>query len=101
MRDKPGTRPDGYHTCYSLAGLSAAQNHYFYDEAVRAGEGGLEQCAPLTAAFNWRAERPSKKEMDGFCYEESDLVEFVHPVFVVPMEVVERTRKLFEGVVGF
>lgn len=26
LRDKPGKRPDAYHTCYNLAGLSAAQH---------------------------------------------------------------------------
>lgn len=28
LRDKPGKGPDGYHTCYNLAGLSAAQHKY-------------------------------------------------------------------------
>lgn len=26
LRDKPGKRPDFYHTCYSLAGLSICQD---------------------------------------------------------------------------
>ncbi|ORY42982.1 Farnesyltransferase subunit beta [Leucosporidium creatinivorum] len=28
LRDKPGKGPDGYHTCYNLAGFSAAQHKY-------------------------------------------------------------------------
>ena len=27
LRDKPGKRPDFYHTCYCLSGLAAMQRH--------------------------------------------------------------------------
>ncbi|KAK5173994.1 CAAX farnesyltransferase (FTase) subunit beta [Saxophila tyrrhenica] len=95
MRDKPSTRPDAYHTCYSLAGLSHAQNHYQYDKAAptRDGEKGR-----LTAAFNWTAEKATETELQGWRIEREDVVEFVHPVFVLPMGVVEECRGLFEGV---
>lgn len=107
LRDKPGTRPDAYHTCYSLAGLSAAQNHYYYNpttttydcaEAVPRDE---DDTAPLLAAFNWRAEGASVAERRSWCFDEADAVGFVHPVFVVPMGVVEAARKRFQGRVGF
>lgn len=102
LRDKPGTRPDGYHTCYSLAGLSAAQNHYLYEEPSEPhSHTDVEGLAPLTAAFNWRAEKASLAERKVWCFDESDTVRFVHPVFVMPMEAVERTRRQFEGRVGF
>lgn len=92
MRDKPSTRPDGYHTCYSLAGLSAAQNHYSYD---REGEAVDKTSGRLVAAFNWSAERPTAEEMKALKYDEEDRVEFVHPVFVLPMDVIEATRRQF------
>jgi len=98
MRDKPSTRPDAYHTCYSLAGLSHAQNHYHY-------EGGNKGNAPQTngcptAGFRWSASRPSEQEMQEWKFDEQDRVQFVHPVFVVPMKVVEKTRLQFESARG-
>ncbi|KXL45271.1 hypothetical protein M433DRAFT_151129 [Acidomyces richmondensis BFW] len=94
MRDKPSTRPDGYHTCYSLAGLSAAQNHYWYDPR---GQTEDEKTGRLLAAFNWSHERASPEELKAWKTEESDVVEFVHPVFVIPFAAVERVRVEFEG----
>ena len=96
MRDKPSTRPDGYHTCYSLAGLSAAQNHYHYDATRDTSKRSSESSGRLMAAFNWEASAPTAEEMEQAKYEEQDRVAFVHPVFVVPMGVVERTRVKFE-----
>ncbi|KAL1297412.1 hypothetical protein AAFC00_004945 [Neodothiora populina] len=97
LRDKPGTRPDGYHTCYSLAGLSAAQNHYVYDQGLESGTVSDE----LSAAFNWRAEKATEAERKAWCFDEGDVVGFVHPVFVVPMEAVEKKRLQFQDKVGF
>ncbi|KAF2215507.1 hypothetical protein CERZMDRAFT_65782 [Cercospora zeae-maydis SCOH1-5] len=92
MRDKPSTRPDAYHTCYSLAGLSAAMNHYQYDVK---GE-TVDESGRLGAAFQWKAEGPSKEEMQAWAVDEADLVVPVHPVFVLPMDVVEKSRVQFE-----
>jgi protein farnesyltransferase subunit beta len=92
MRDKPSAKPDGYHTTYALAGLSAAMNHYHYDTeaAVRSGSGRL------TAGFNWSGEGPTKAEMRVLGVEESDRVGFVHPVYVMPFNVVEGFSTKFE-----
>lgn len=94
MRDKPSAKPDAYHTCYSLAGLSHAQNKYHY-EPSRGAE--TVDKGRLMAAFNWGATEPSADEMAAWGFEEGDRVGFVHPVFVVPMEVVENSRRQFEG----
>lgn len=108
MRDKPSTKPDGYHTCYSLAGLSAAQNHYTYSppstsllEKAKATFGGKEgesegekaKQGRLTAAFEWKANK-----MKAYLFDDDDRVGFVHPVFVVPFEVVDRVQKQFMDV---
>lgn len=95
MRDKPSARPDAYHTCYSLAGLSAAMNHYFYEVKGKTqdGPGGR-----LTAAFNWTAETASEAERQAWAFDKEDAVMPVHPVFVLPMEVIERTKLQFQGV---
>ncbi|TKA74146.1 hypothetical protein B0A55_06824 [Friedmanniomyces simplex] len=95
MRDKPSTRPDGYHTCYSLSGLSAAQHHHHYDtQGSTRDDGGSGR---LLAAFNWRAERGTAEEMKALNVDEEDVVELVHPVFVLRFEAVEAARKRFEG----
>ncbi|SMQ48536.1 unnamed protein product [Zymoseptoria tritici ST99CH_1A5] len=93
MRDKPSTRPDAYHTCYSLAGLSAAQNHFFYDVK---GETQDEVTGRLVSAFQWTAKPATAEERKAWAFDEVDAVRPVHPVFVLPMEVVERTRSQFE-----
>jgi len=93
MRDKPSARPDGYHTTYSLAGLSAAMNHYHHDtEAPVRSESGR-----LTSAFNWTGERPTAEKRHALGVEESDCVGLVHPVYVMPFSVVENFSKKFEN----
>ncbi|KAK4502456.1 hypothetical protein PRZ48_005881 [Zasmidium cellare] len=93
MRDKPSARPDAYHTLYSLSGLSAAQNHYSYDYhgPSQDGENGR-----LTAAFNWSAEGPSEAELAAWKIEQEDVVIPIHPVFVLPLDVIERTKQQFQ-----
>lgn len=92
MRDKPSAKPDGYHTTYALAGLSAAMNHYHYDtEAPVRSESGR-----LTSGFNWTGEGPSAEKMKNLGVEESDRVGFVHPVYVMPFGVVENFSTKFE-----
>lgn len=93
MRDKPSTRPDAYHTCYSLAGLSAAMNQFYYDVQGQA----TDESGRLTAAFNWTAEAPSAEERQALAIDVEDLVVPVHPVFVLPMGVVENTKVQFQN----
>ena len=97
MRDKPSTRPDAYHTCYAIAGLSHAQHHYHYDTSKPAVD---EQTGRLVAAFNWEAEKGTEAQMRELRVDADDVVELVHPVFVLPMGAVERARKQFDGL-GF
>ena len=80
---------DGYHTCYNLAGLSASQHKFEY-EPVSGGQKSL-----LPAAFGWSV-AGTTKEAEELC-EKSDLVNPVHPVFVIPFEAVEAARKKFAG----
>lgn len=92
MQDKPSTHPDAYHTCYSIAGLSHAQNHYHYNNGMPNTD---EETGRLTAAFNWTASRSSQAEMEEMKIGKEDLVDFVHPVFVVPMGIVEAAKEQF------
>ncbi|THY35746.1 terpenoid cyclases/Protein prenyltransferase [Aureobasidium pullulans] len=102
LRDKPSTRPDGYHTNYSLAGLSAAQYIYTYNKPqVEDAEEENTQGEALKAAFNWSFQRPTEQQRKQWCFDLQDMVEPVHPVFVLPFDVVEDTRSKFAGKVGF
>ncbi|KAL9097128.1 MAG: hypothetical protein Q9165_000555 [Trypethelium subeluteriae] len=87
LRDKPGARPDAYHTCYSLAGLNAAQNHYYYSTDTERNP------APLSASFNWRVD--ATKE-EGVPFDEDDRIRLVHPVYVLPWGTAEQTREFFK-----
>ncbi|QIW98714.1 hypothetical protein AMS68_004232 [Peltaster fructicola] len=87
MRDKPSTRPDAYHTCYALAGLSAATHHLQYQSSEDS----------LAAPYCWISRDPTQAEMNEWLIDQDDLVHSIHPVFVIPFGAVERTRSLFQG----
>ena len=99
LRDKPGTRQDGYHTCYSLAGLSAAQYHWNYQE--HKDSSGLNKTLQLEAPFNWSHRAASEEERNQWAFDESDALSAIHPVFVIPPQAAERARKQFQHTVGF
>ncbi|PSN60944.1 terpenoid cyclases/Protein prenyltransferase [Corynespora cassiicola Philippines] len=90
--DKPGKRPDGYHTCYNLAGLSAVQHRNVYD-----GRDSVD--GDLGAPYRWRAEGEYAGE--GVVWGEGDVVGKVHPVFAIPYGAAEECRRYFEAKKGF
>lgn len=89
LKDKPGKHSDAYHTCYNLAGLSAAQHRYVYDENVNKGLG----TANLGAPYHWKSEGLYEGEND--VWEDTDVVRTVHPVFVIPFMAVYECRRHF------
>jgi len=91
LRDKPSKRPDSYHSCYNLAGLSAAQNIFEYDED-RLGVGAL----PLMAPYQWKIARKTETSSD-----DPDQVVPIHPVLVVGFDHAKACREYFEEHVGF
>jgi protein farnesyltransferase subunit beta len=96
LQDKPGKRPDAYHSCYNLAGLSAAQYKYVFDEKM----GSVVATAGLSAPYQWRTEGLWEED-PGKCWDKYDLVGEVHPVFVIPFQAVEECRRYFEAKEGF
>lgn len=91
MRDKPSARPDAYHTCYSLAGLSAATHHYTYTGTAT----NEHSQAPLQAPFSWSYQDASEQELVEWKVEKEDVPNAVHPVFVVPFDAVAKARQRF------
>jgi len=93
MRDKPGKPPDAYHSCYVLAGLAGAQHTYEYRPAPRGSPSAAEdedenEVKPsLMSAFGWKVTGTRAG-----CWTVDDVVEPVHPIFVIAMDKVEAVR---------
>lgn len=86
--------PDGYHSCYTLAGLSATQNYNYYYENDR-----YDVSTGLHDAFRW-AFLP--RHSIAKTYNESEMpiaddrLVAIHPIFVIPWAAVEWTRSWSE-----
>ncbi|OAX78820.1 hypothetical protein ACJ72_06869 [Emergomyces africanus] len=95
LRDKPGKKPDAYHTCYILAGLSTAQNHHFNTGiAWRAGPNN-----PFPSAFSWShapVNASMEQDKSAIVFDEGDRLEVVHPLFVIPHRAAESMREWCE-----
>ncbi|RSH95268.1 CAAX farnesyltransferase (FTase) subunit beta [Saitozyma podzolica] len=63
LRDKPGKRPDQYHTCNNLSGLSIAQHHVVHSASLVSDNRakfdpskGLPPVNPVTPGGGWKSE---------------------------------------------
>ncbi|KAH8666686.1 terpenoid cyclases/protein prenyltransferase alpha-alpha toroid [Xylariales sp. PMI_506] len=88
MRDKPGRRSDGYHTCYVLSGLSSAQ---YIASAILSPEG--QEVANVT----WSV-LPHPDEQ---IFDEQDLLQPTDPVFAIPQQKREDITTYFSSKHGF
>ncbi|KAL9601943.1 MAG: hypothetical protein Q9219_002167 [cf. Caloplaca sp. 3 TL-2023] len=89
LRDKPSKYPDGYHTCYTLAGLSATQYYTYYTAEAR-----LEIPTALRDAFQWTSSPYGIRDMSGDLEPHNQLTA-IHPIFVIPWRSVERAISWF------
>ncbi|PBP25367.1 prenyltransferase and squalene oxidase [Diplocarpon rosae] len=94
LRDKPSHTSDSYHTCYVLAGLSSAQNNWFFN-ATESQTGASD---PLTSAFQWNSEPIIESSQ---IFDEQDRIGTLHPVFVIPQGTAEEMRAYFTSRGGF
>jgi protein farnesyltransferase subunit beta len=80
----PRRRPDSYHTCYTLAGLSSLQYSHYYRCTAAA-------TSYLASDFAWDC-RHIPSDSDDFLeknvFDESDRLRPLHPVYVIPHEAV-------------
>jgi protein farnesyltransferase subunit beta len=95
LKDKPGMHADAYHTCYNLAGLSAAQYRYVYDENVNKDIGGVNLGAP----YHWKSQ--GGYDGHGIVWDHEDVIRAIHPVFIIPFRSVYECRRYFEAKEGF
>ncbi|EPS41954.1 hypothetical protein H072_4088 [Dactylellina haptotyla CBS 200.50] len=101
LRDKPGMRPDYYHSNYVLLGLSAAQNYYYYDNAMSLPS-SIEN-SPFKHGFCWKSSRnvpkPSTSEgigggwEEGLVSNERSRVGTQHPLFNIPLHAVAEIQE--------
>jgi protein farnesyltransferase subunit beta len=87
----PGREPDGYHSCYTLAGLGAIQNRrqFEWPKAI--------QEYPLAAAFGWTNVQRSYQTNDAEAaslFDTGEFLEPLHPIFGIPFDAVEDMRGL-------
>lgn len=95
----PFRYPDGYHTCYTLAGLSATQHHTYYREAS-----GDTTSTGLNDAFHW-ASCPrglmTAKQTEPDITNIEDRLPPIHPIYVIPWPAVERAASWYQSKEGF
>ncbi|KAG9228979.1 CaaX farnesyltransferas-like protein beta subunit Ram1 [Amylocarpus encephaloides] len=94
LRDKPSHMSDSYHTCYVLAGLSSAQHKWRFDASASRSE----RAGTRGSAYQWTSEILADESR---VYEEEDRVQTLHPIFVIPEGVAEKTRAYFMAKGGF
>ncbi|KAI6245499.1 Protein farnesyltransferase subunit beta [Erysiphe necator] len=88
LRDKPSHRSDTYHTCYVLAGLSSAQNKWYFNNTPTCNVvNGL-----LNSAFYWSSEADN---CDNHLFNEADRLISLHPIFVIPNDAVQKIHSHF------
>ncbi|KAH0845608.1 Protein farnesyltransferase subunit beta [Fonsecaea pedrosoi] len=80
-------RPDSYHTCYNLSGLSIVEHTHSYRTS--------HSDDPFGPAFSWQfweAQVPSESDSSKV-FEAGTGVKPIHPVFVIPHESAKAMRE--------
>ncbi|KAK6533199.1 CAAX farnesyltransferase (FTase) subunit beta [Arthrobotrys megalospora] len=93
LRDKPGIRPDYYHSNYVLLGLSAAQHYYYYDDS--SVQSPVLTKSPFRHGYRWKSSKNVPRSsgndgtgggwLEGLVEDESDRVGVQHPLFNIPL----------------
>ena len=80
-------RPDSYHTCYTLSGISTVEHLHSY--------GVGDQKEPFASAFSWEASKatvPSEGDPTRVFDTGADL-KAIHPVYVIPHQAAHAMRE--------
>ncbi len=84
----PRRRPDSYHTCYTLAGLSSVQYSHYYSASAAMPR----QFAP---AFAWACREiisTNEDDPDRNVFDEDDRLQPLHPVYVIPHQAASNMQ---------
>lgn len=73
-------RPDSYHTCYTLSGLSTTEHFHGYDNA------DSDSTRQFASAFSWAAvkKKTNQRLPNVSTFEDGTHVNSMHPVFAIP-----------------
>lgn len=80
-------RPDSYHTCYTLVGVSIVEHAHSY--------GATHDSDPFASAFTWetsKAQEPSEGD-PATIFEVGADVKAIHPVYVIPHQAAHAMRE--------
>ncbi|EXJ90003.1 protein farnesyltransferase subunit beta [Capronia epimyces CBS 606.96] len=86
LRDKPSKRPDSYHTCYTLTGISTVEHSHSY--------GPVDGSDAFASAFSWeacKAQIPSEADPTKI-FDTGAHVRAIHPVYSIPHEAAQAMR---------
>ena len=80
-------RPDSYHTCYNLSGLSVVEHSHSY--------GAGDQEDPFASAFSWEdSEATVASEGDpARPFDTGADIKAIHPVYVIPHQAAHAMRE--------
>ncbi|KIX00949.1 uncharacterized protein Z518_10015 [Rhinocladiella mackenziei CBS 650.93] len=87
LRDKPSKRPDSYHTCYNLSGVSIVEHLHTY--------GVADSSVPFASAFSWEASKaqiPSEGD-PAATFDAGAHTRAIHPVYVIPHQAAHAMRE--------
>ena len=90
---------DTYHSCYTLAGLSAAQHHLHFVDGKEA-----DGSSPYEPALHWTHSNhiPSMQgNPEEEIFDSEDRVKPIHPIYVIPWAAVEQTYSWVKQREGF
>ena len=99
LSDKDLRRPDAYHSCYVLAGLSSAQHVSMFERCAE-----IDVQSPLDAAFGWVLKGRAgthQADVGETLYDLDDTLASLHPIFVIPWAAVKETKTFFAEKMGF
>ena len=78
-------RPDSYHTCYTLSGLSTTEYFHCYSST--------EEDSQFASALSWSAvKKQPRPDPEAAMFDDGTHVNPMHPVFAIPHGCVADIR---------
>ena len=83
-------RPDSYHTCYTLTGVSITEHVHYYERN--------EEADQFAGAFSWKAVKARTVGSATYeAFEDGTNLPALNPVYVIPHASVADMRKWSEA----
>ena len=85
--------PDAYHSCYVLAGLSSTQYYNYFTADY--GDAGTVHSLDSALQWSWSGVSLEDENGDAGLVDAEDMLEPLHPIFVIPWAAVEQCCQFF------